>query len=242
MTKKPANPMTSLMPRDFAETADMMARPLAGAAAMSALGLGLASHAFGLWFGAVAGSMDAARRLFDLDMPHPGAAPRLEDGPDFASKRNSPAVSARAAVETLLADAGAAAERATSTTPEERARLAPPVAKPLRPVARPAAMPSPAAAVAPVEAKQAAALMPEDFVKPAAIEKPAVPDDLKAISGVGPKLEQVLNGLGIWTLGQIAAWSPAEIAWVDDYLGFKGRIGRDGWIEQAKSLMGGGSA
>lgn len=72
---------------------------------------------------------------------------------------------------------------------------------------------------------------------PVKVEKPERPDDLKAISGVGPKLEEVLNKLGIWTYGQIAAWSEPEIAWVEDYLQFKGRIGRDGWIEQAKALQ-----
>ena len=61
----------------------------------------------------------------------------------------------------------------------------------------------------------------------------------KAISGIGPKLEQVLNGLGIWTYAQIAGWTPAEIAWVDDRLGFTGRIGRDDWIGQAAALGGG---
>ena len=46
----------------------------------------------------------------------------------------------------------------------------------------------------------------------------------------------MLNGLGIWTYAQIAGWSREEIAWVDDYLRFKGRIGRDGWLEQAVKL------
>lgn len=82
-------------------------------------------------------------------------------------------------------------------------------------------------------------LMPEDFRQPKAMEKPARPDDLKRISGVGPKLEQVLNGLGIWTHGQIAGWTAEEIAWVDDYLGFAGRIGRDGWVAQARLLARG---
>ena len=58
-------------------------------------------------------------------------------------------------------------------------------------------------------------------------------DDLKRISGVGPKLEQKLNGLGIYHFSQIAAWSPANIAWVDGFLSFKGRIERDDWIGQA---------
>jgi hypothetical protein len=35
--------------------------------------------------------------------------------------------------------------------------------------------------------------MPEDFVKPKSVTKPDVPDDLKAIAGIGPKLESVLN-------------------------------------------------
>ncbi|MEM6383685.1 MAG: hypothetical protein AAF739_13495 [Pseudomonadota bacterium] len=61
-------------------------------------------------------------------------------------------------------------------------------------------------------------------------------DDLKRISGVGPKLETVLNDLGIYHFDQIASWKKAEIAWVDDYLRFKGRIERDGWIKQAKAF------
>ena len=60
----------------------------------------------------------------------------------------------------------------------------------------------------------------------------------RQISGIGPKLEKVLNGLGVWTFAQIAGWSREEIAWVDDYLSFKGRIGRDDWIGQAVKLSG----
>ena len=67
---------------------------------------------------------------------------------------------------------------------------------------------------------------------------PKKADDLKAISGIGPKLEKVLNELGVWTYAQIAAWTREEIAWVDDYLSFKGRIGRDDWIGQAVKLSG----
>lgn len=65
------------------------------------------------------------------------------------------------------------------------------------------------------------------------------PDDLKLLKGVGPKLEQTLNGLGIYHFDQIAAWGPAEVAWVDARLKFKGRIERDGWIEQAAKLAAG---
>jgi len=58
-------------------------------------------------------------------------------------------------------------------------------------------------------------------------------DDLKKISGVGPKLEALLNEMGFFHFDQIAAWTPAEIAWVDARLKFKGRIERDDWIAQA---------
>ena len=66
-------------------------------------------------------------------------------------------------------------------------------------------------------------------------------DDLKKIKGVGPKLEEMLNGMGFFHFDQIAAWTGAELAWVDDNIeGFKGRASRDGWIEQAKVLAEGG--
>ena len=61
-------------------------------------------------------------------------------------------------------------------------------------------------------------------------------DDLKKITGVGPKLEGVLNDLGFYHFDQIAAWTDAEVAWVDSRLKFKGRIVRDNWIDQAKAL------
>ncbi|SLN49857.1 NADH-quinone oxidoreductase chain 2 [Roseovarius albus] len=67
-------------------------------------------------------------------------------------------------------------------------------------------------------------------------------DDLKKISGVGPKLEQTLNELGFYHYDQIAKWSEAEIAWVDARLKFKGRIERDDWIGQATELAKGGKA
>jgi len=82
-------------------------------------------------------------------------------------------------------------------------------------------------------------IMPEDFRAPKAIDKPEALDDLKLLAGVGPKLETVLNGLGVWTFAQVAAWEPEEIAWVDDYLGLNGRIRRDDWTGQARSLSDG---
>ncbi|MGR3627170.1 MAG: hypothetical protein ACU0A0_12910 [Limimaricola sp.] len=62
-------------------------------------------------------------------------------------------------------------------------------------------------------------------------------DDLKRLRGVGPKLEEQLNRLGVWHLRQIASWSEGEAAWIDDHLeGFRGRIQRDDWIGQAREM------
>jgi NADH-quinone oxidoreductase subunit E len=78
--------------------------------------------------------------------------------------------------------------------------------------------------------------------RPPVVARPAEPDDLKMISGIGPKLEKTLNELGIHTFAQIAAWTKAEREWVDGYLKFKGRIERDDWVGQAKALAKGGAA
>ncbi len=89
------------------------------------------------------------------------------------------------------------------------------------------------------EAKAAAPVL-DDKNRPAAVKKPAKPDDLKMISGVGPKIEGILHSLGIYTYKQIAAWKKSEREWVDGYLKFKGRIDREDWAKQAKALAKGG--
>lgn len=65
-------------------------------------------------------------------------------------------------------------------------------------------------------------------------------DDLLKIKGIGPKLNGVLNGLGIHRFDQIAAWTAGDVDKVDDHLAaFKGRIGQEEWIPQAKLLAAG---
>jgi predicted flap endonuclease-1-like 5' DNA nuclease len=66
------------------------------------------------------------------------------------------------------------------------------------------------------------------------------PDDLERIRGIGTILRQRLNDLGITTFAQIADFSEADLARVDEVLNFKGRIKREGWVEQAKALRDGG--
>ncbi len=61
-------------------------------------------------------------------------------------------------------------------------------------------------------------------------------DDLRRISGIGPKLEQKLNSLGIWHYDQIASWTQANIDWVNTAISYRGRIERESWVPQAKQL------
>ncbi len=80
--------------------------------------------------------------------------------------------------------------------------------------------------------------------KPQGIDKARAgkPDDLKRISGIGPKNEKVLHELGIFHFDQIAAWSNDEINWIDTHLKFNGRIMREEWKQQSKLLADGEEA
>ncbi|KPP91121.1 MAG: LSU ribosomal protein L21 RplU [Rhodobacteraceae bacterium HLUCCA08] len=64
-------------------------------------------------------------------------------------------------------------------------------------------------------------------------------DDLKELSGVGPALEKKLHESGVTSFAQIAAWTDEDVAAMDEKLSFKGRIEREGWIEQAKAKIEG---
>lgn len=203
------------LPKEMTDAARLMAQPLAGAAALSALGFGMATQAFGFWLSAVSSVMEASHKI-----AHAGEA-----GPDAPTSEPQPvAARTRAAVDTLIADAKTAAAGDAKVvklvTKAERA------AKAAKPAAR-----------KPIATRRAAAAR-----KPAAAPRAARADDLKAIGGVGPKLESVLNGLGYTTYAQIAELTADQIAAIEDHVGFKGRIERDDWIGQAKALLAGGSA
>ena len=71
---------------------------------------------------------------------------------------------------------------------------------------------------------------------PEASKKPAKPDDLTAIKGVGGVLEGKLNKMGVWTYHQIAGWKKAQVDYVNQFLNFSGRIERDEWIKQCKRM------
>lgn len=243
-----------------------VASPVVGAAATGqAVAMGSAAQIYGAMFGAMTGAMGAASKVAksEFEMPkipgkvfNPLTFEWAFSGVEGSEKPESKADAKVAAKVTAKAETKVAANVETKATapvkaeakkPEIRkpeakkvdaaksAKTAAPNAKPAAEKAAPEPVAEPVAAVEPV-----AETLPEDFVKPKGIAKPGVPDDLKLIAGVGPKLEKVLNDLGIWTFAQVAAWTPNEVAWVDDFLQFKGRIDRDDWIAQADALAAGG--
>ncbi|MHC9234084.1 NADH:ubiquinone oxidoreductase [Pseudooceanicola sp. 502str34] len=110
----------------------------------------------------------------------------------------------------------------------------------------PAAQPAPVAPAA--GARVALAQAATDAVAEKAADGPVVlsapreggADDLTRIRGVGPKLQGMLNDLGIYHFDQIAGWNAADVAWADEHLvGFRGRVSRDDWITQAGELAAG---
>ncbi|MFT5869706.1 MAG: putative flap endonuclease-1-like 5' DNA nuclease [Paracoccaceae bacterium] len=110
------------------------------------------------------------------------------------------------------------------------------------PAPTPVPTPAPAAAKATPTPAPAAASSGEG-ARPTALDGPRSggSDDLKRIKGIGPKLEKQCNSLGFYHFDQIAAWSAAEVVWMDQNLeGFKGRVSRDTWVEQAGLLAAGG--
>jgi predicted flap endonuclease-1-like 5' DNA nuclease len=71
------------------------------------------------------------------------------------------------------------------------------------------------------------------------VSVPSAPpaDDLTRMKGVGPRLAERLNTVGVTSFAQLAALTPEEAEALDARLGdFQGRIYRDRWIEQAGYL------
>ncbi len=106
-------------------------------------------------------------------------------------------------------------------------------------VAAPVAAPAPVIAAQPPVAAQVMAAA-TGLATPAtlAAARGGKADDLKIIKGIGPKMEMMCHKLGFFHFDQMAGWSAAEVAWVDDNLeGFKGRATRDRWVPQAKAIL-----
>jgi len=146
-------------------------------------------------------------------------------------------------------DLGTASADDTKATSAGAPAAAPVAAAPAAVAEKPAEKPAPAPKTAPApkaekaEAAPAAKPVAADG-KPEMLDKPrgGAGDDLKQIKGVGPKMEKMLNAMGVWHFDQVASWRKKEVEWVDQNLeGFKGRVSRDEWVKQAKVLAKGGT-
>lgn len=156
----------------------------------------------------------------------------------------------------MAAKSGATTSKKASGATEKAAAAAAPAG-----AAQATAAPAPAQAEAKAKPKAAPKPKAEKKVEKAETKKPAAKpaaadgkpelltqareggaDDLKQIKGVGPKLEGMLNKMGVYHFDQVASWRKKEVAWVDENLeGFKGRVSRDDWVAQAKVLAKGGT-
>ncbi|AYG68131.1 MULTISPECIES: 5' DNA nuclease [unclassified Rhizobium] len=205
----------------------LMAHPAAAFAAAAAIGFGVTSQIAGAFFGVLQGAAEAASKR------------AVEPG-----EENDAVAAAKPAAK----KEGAGEVKPVKASPAAKPVVSKPVAAKPKPAVAKKAEPKPVAAAvivtAPAKSKASARSKVEVAApvaaKPAPVRsrKAAVKvDDLKRISGVGPKLEQVLNGRGIKHFADIAGWSDAEIERIDVDLGFDGRIRRDDWVGQAKALL-----
>ncbi|MBL4725192.1 MAG: 30S ribosomal protein S2, partial [Rhizobiaceae bacterium] len=136
---------------------------------------------------------------------------------------------AKAALDGIARQQGASGvDMGASAEPAAEEAIAAPVAE-----AAPAAPVVEEAPAAPAAKEEAA---PAEDNSPLFARPDGDPDDLKKISGVGPVLEGKLHDLGITKYAQVAAFSVEDIARIDERLAFKGRIDRDGWLDQAKTF------
>ena len=156
---------------------------------------------------------------------------------DASQKLKSAASRAQAEVDEMIAKSKArASESEEASAAEAEAPVAAPAVESAPDTEAAASAPQDTADAQDTETGDAAA-------KPAGLAAPreSGADDLKKIKGVGKKLEATLNELGYYHFDQIANWTAAEVEWVDGNLkGFKGRVSRDNWVEQAKALAAGG--
>lgn len=129
--------------------------------------------------------------------------------------------------------------------------------EPPEPIAAPSVAAAPPPAVPPVDVPAAANdAVAKDLVselsdageanarqKTPAIAEAGPPDNLLLLKGLGPKVNAILNDLGVTRFAQIAAWDDADISEIDPKLGtFAGRIVKENWVDQARLLAAGDSA
>jgi NADH-quinone oxidoreductase subunit E len=213
---------------------DLMTNPAAALAAATAFGFGMAAQMSKLFLGSIQGAMEVTGQI----------ARQLEEERKAAEAKPAaePEVKAEAPVgkvEPAPAPAKVKAEKPAA--PKAKA------ATPAKPVVAKAEKPKP---VPKAKAVEKPAVAPKVKAKPEPKAEVAAPapkpkkaggkaDDLKRIDGIGPKVEQVLNGRGITRFKDLAEMDDTALVALDTELGLDGRVLRDDWAGQARRLAGG---
>jgi large subunit ribosomal protein L27 len=160
----------------------------------------------------------------------PKAAPAKKETAKEAPKATKEAPKAAPAKKETAKEAPKATKEAPKAAPakKEAAKEAPKATKKEEPKAAPAKK----------EKSAKGGDAKSDLLKAVGTADKASKDDLKKISGVGPKLEEALNDAGIYTYEQVSKMKAKEFDILDELVsGTKARAERDDWTGQAKKLM-----
>ncbi|MCQ2004586.1 helix-hairpin-helix domain-containing protein [Rhizobium sp. NRK18] len=213
----------------------LLAHPTAAMAAATAIGFGLTTQMASAFLGAMQGAFDTADRL---SKAAEADAAKVAPEPEIAPE---PEAKVEPAASVPVAEPAKAGPAVVAKTEKPAAKKAKPAVKSAKPVAGKAPGKKGANAKASSAAKAPAAkAAPKQALAPKAKTRAASgkADDLKQISGIGPKLEEVLNSMGYRRFADIAKLDEKAIAKLEADTGLTGRIGRDDWVGQAKTLLG----
>ncbi|MCF1459779.1 5' DNA nuclease [Agrobacterium vitis] len=210
----------------------LMANPMAAFAAATVLGFGFATQMTGVVLGSMQTMMDKPTRRTKDDVPEDKADHQVAAA--SVSEVNLKPETQLQPVDAPVLDAVVQPKVAPAGRPVAKTKSKPQAAKPVKsPAVRSDKKPT-VAPVTPLEEPEVKAA--PVAVKPARRRGKKV--DLKAIGGVGPKVQEMLSKLGVHGLDDIATWTPEDAARIDAELGLDGRILRDDWIGQARKLTG----
>ncbi|MCM2442029.1 5' DNA nuclease [Agrobacterium vitis] len=210
----------------------LMANPMAAFAAATVLGFGFATQMTGVMLGSMQTMMDKPARRTKDDVPEDKADDQISAA--SVLEVNLKPETQLKPVDAPVSDAAVPPKAAPARRPVAKAKSKPQTAKPVRSQAVQSAKKPTVAPVTPIAEPEVKAA--PVAVKPARRRGKKV--DLKAIGGVGPKVQEMLSKLGVHGLDDIATWTPEDAARIDAELGLDGRILRDDWIGQARKLTG----
>ncbi|RWM18582.1 MAG: proton-conducting membrane transporter [Mesorhizobium sp.] len=185
---------------------------------------------------------DLERQLGEAQGTKTGATKAAIPAPPALMATSAPAKSTPAkptpakttSAKTASAKTGPA--KTTSKKPAAAKAAAAPKASASKASASTASAPKPPASKTGAAPKSAAPAAKKAATTKAAAGKAS---NLRRLIGIGPANERLLNGLGVTTYAQIAAWTAADVKRIEETLNFDGRIERERWIEQAKLLAAG---